>query len=254
MIAADVSNKTILITGAGSGIGAETTRLLAERGATLFLADINESAVKDLSDSIVALGGRAGYCKVDVSSAASVAAMFEKAGDSFGKLDVVINNAGIDHTPTPMHQIDNEVFDRNIAVNLAGVWYCMKQAIESMLQQGGGHIINVASVAGLRSSPMISAYSAAKHGVIGLTRSAAVEYARNNIRVNAVCPSFVKTPMVQNVLDQLDERRAAALVKANPMKRLGQPEEIAAALAWLCSDESSFMTGQQVVLDGGMLA
>jgi NAD(P)-dependent dehydrogenase (short-subunit alcohol dehydrogenase family) len=130
----------------------------------------------------------------------------------------------------------------------------MRAAIGCLAPNGGGHVINVASVAGLRSSPMISAYSASKHGVIGLTKSAAVEYARANIRFNAICPSFIDTPMVQNTLAKLDERGQNAIVKANPMKRLGKPEEIAGAMAWLCSDESSFMTGQTMVLDGGLLA
>ena len=153
-----------------------------------------------------------------------------------------------------MLEIDDATFHKNIAVNVNGVWYCMKQALAHMMESGGGHIINISSVAGIRAAPTLSAYSAAKHAVVGLTKTAAVEYARHNIRFNAVCPSFIRTPMVENVLSKLDERGQKALVKANPMKRLGEPQEIAGAIAWLCTPESSFMTGHTVVLDGGMTA
>lgn len=252
--AANVENKRILITGGASGIGAEVALLLAQRGAKVMIADLSaensEKTKKQASNHGTSLLTHA----VDVSDAKSVKNLFAAAMQQLGGLDVVINNAGIDHDPAPMHELSDDDFDRNIAVNLKGVWHCMRAAIACMAPNGGGHVINVASVAGLRSSPMISAYSAAKHGVVGLTKSAAVEYARANIRFNAVCPSFVDTPMVQNTMAKLDERGRKALVKANPMKRLGKPDEIAGAMAWMCSDESSFMTGQTMVLDGGMLA
>lgn len=252
--AANVENKRILITGGASGIGAEVALLLAQRGAKVMIADLSaensEKTKKQASNQGTSLLSHA----VDVSDAKSVKNLFAAAMQQLGGLDVVINNAGIDHDPAPMHELSDDDFDRNIAVNLKGVWHCMRAAIACMAPNGGGHVINVASVAGLRSSPMISAYSAAKHGVVGLTKSAAVEYARANIRFNAVCPSFVDTPMVQNTMAKLDERGRKALVKANPMKRLGKPDEIAGAMAWMCSDESSFMTGQTMVLDGGMLA
>lgn len=252
--AADVENKRILVTGGASGIGAEVALLLARRGAKVVIADLSqENGLKT-----VALAEKQNcqihFLEVDVANGDSVRSLFGSAMKSLGGLDVVINNAGIDHNPAPMHELSDDDFDRNIAVNLKGVWHCMRAAINCMAPNGGGHVINVASVAGLRSSPMISAYSASKHGVVGLTKSAAVEYARANIRFNAVCPSFVDTPMVQNTLAKLDERGQKAIVNANPMKRLGRPEEIAGAMAWLCSDESSFMTGQTMVLDGGMLA
>lgn len=254
MNAANVKDKHILITGGASGIGAATAKLLAKRGARVFISDLNSQAGNTLVDEITSNGGQAACASVDVSDPASVAAMFQQAIAHFGNINVCINNAGIDHLPAPLADIDDEVFHRNIAVNLSGVWYCMKQGIKHMLPNGGGHIINIASVAGLHSAPMISAYCAAKHGVVGLTKTAAVEYARANIRFNAVCPSFVRTPMVENMIALLDDRKGQSLVKANPMKRLGEPEEIAYALGWLCSDESSFMTGNSVVLDGGMLA
>lgn len=249
-----VANKHILITGGGSGIGAACARLLASRGALVGVADINHANADAVVTDINEQGGNAYSVVVDVTKAESVSDMFATAFSQRSGLDIVINNAGVDHTPAPMLDVPDESLMKNLEVNLVGVWYCMKQAIAHMLKHGGGQVINIASVAGLRSAPMISAYSAAKHGVIGLTRSVAVEYARANIRINAVCPSFVDTPMVQGVLSHLDEKGKNAIIKANPMKRLGKPEEIAGAIAWLCTDESSFMTGQSVVLDGGMLA
>ena len=252
--AANVNGKHIVITGGGSGIGAASARILAKRGALVGVADLNEENAKRVVSDIQQAGGKSYAVGVDVTDPEQVKAMFTTALSHSEKIDVIINNAGIDHFPAPLTEVDDAMFMKNIQVNLAGVWYCMKNALKHMTATGGGHIINIASVAGLRSAPMISAYSASKHGVIGLTKSAAVEYARANIRVNAVCPSFVDTPMVQGVLSKLDERGQKGLVGANPMKRLGKPEEIANAIAWLCSDESSFMTGQSVVLDGGMLA
>ncbi len=249
-----VEGKHILITGAGSGIGEAVAKLLASRGALVGVADIQGEKAQAVAEAITQAQGKAYAVTVDVTDEDSVNAMFSMAAESYATLDVLINNAGVDHKPAPMHEVSEADLMRNINVNLIGVWRCMQLAISTMLTQGHGQIINLASVAGLRSAPMISAYSAAKHGVIGLTRSTAVEYARANIRINAVCPSFVDTPMVQGVLSHMDERGRAGIIKANPMKRLGKTEEVAGAIAWLCSDESSFMTGQSMVLDGGMLA
>lgn len=251
---ANVNNKHILVTGAASGIGAETARVLASRGALVGVADLNEQASVALVEQIKKTGGNAYQINVDVRDSGSVKSMFSNAVNEGGDINILINNAGIDHSPAPMHLIPDEDYLKSISVNLTGVWLCMKQAIPRMLESGSGHIINVASVAGLRSAPTASAYSAAKHGVVGLTKSVAVEYAKANIRVNAVCPSFVDTPMVRGVLEQLSEKQKLGLVNANPMKRLGTCEEIANAIGWLCSDESSFMTGQSIVLDGGMMA
>ncbi|MEW9797019.1 SDR family NAD(P)-dependent oxidoreductase [Alteromonas sp. CYL-A6] len=250
----NLEGKHILITGGGSGIGEAAALRTAQQGALVGVADINIDNARDVVARITSNGGKAYALHVDVTSAESVGEMIAAALAQHARLDVIINNAGIDHMPAPMLDVPDEALMKNLNVNLIGVWHCMKRALGVMLKQGGGHIINIASVAGLRSAPMISAYSAAKHGVIGLTRSVAVEYARANIRINAVCPSFVDTPMVQGVLSHLDERGQKNIINANPMKRLGKPEEIAAAIGWLCTDESSFMTGQTVVLDGGMLA
>ena len=254
MAAADVNQKHVVITGGASGIGAETARVLAARGAKVFIGDLNESNGEALARALSDEGHSVTFRRIDVTDTESVNAFYASAVDTYGPIDVALNNAGIDHSPAPMADIPDEDYHRNIAVNLTGVWNCMKVQIPHMLSQGKGHIINLASVAGITGSPMISAYCAAKHGVIGLTKSAAIEYARMNIRINAVCPSFVRTPMVENTMAKMNEKQQKATVNANAMKRLGEPHEIANAIAWLCSDESSFMTGHNVVLDGGLTA
>ena len=253
-IASDVTGKRILITGGASGIGAASALLLASRGAKVVIGDMAE----EMGESVAQQGRDAGnsivFKKVDVTSGDEVRTLFDFAVETLGGLDVVVNNAGIDHKPSPMHELSDEDFDRNIAVNLKGVWHCMRAAVNCMIPNGGGHVINVASIAGLRSAPMLSAYSAAKHGVMGLTKSAAHEYARANIRFNAVCPSFIDTPMVRNTMAAMNERAQQATVKASPLRRLGEVDEVSAAIAWLASDESSFMNGHAFTLDGGMLA
>ena len=253
-VASNVSGKRILITGGASGIGAASALLLASRGAKVVIGDLAE----DMGAGVAQQGQDAGnsivFKKVDVTSGDEVRALFAFAMETLGGLDVVINNAGIDHQPAPMHELSDEDFDRNIAVNLKGVWHCMRAAVACMATNGGGHVINVASIAGLRSAPLLSAYSAAKHGVMGLTKSAAHEYARVNIRFNAVCPSFIDTPMVRNTMANMDERAQQATIKASPMRRLGEVDEVSSAIAWLASDESSFMNGHAFTLDGGMLA
>ncbi|MFA3792350.1 SDR family NAD(P)-dependent oxidoreductase [Aliiglaciecola sp. SL4] len=254
MKAANVENKHIVVTGGASGIGAKTTELLASRGAKVFFGDRNVAAGEALSQSLQEQGYSVAFCELDVTQNDSVKAFYAAAIDKFGQIHVSLNNAGVDHTPARMLDVPDEDFHRNIAINLTGVWYCMKQAIAHMLTVGGGQVINLASVAGVSGAPTIAAYGASKHGVIGLTKSVAIEYARSNIRVNAVCPSFVKTPMVENVLANFNEKQQNTLVRANPMKRLGEVDEIAYAIAWLCSDESSFMTGHSMVLDGGLTA
>lgn len=249
-----LSGKRVVVTGGASGIGEGAAQLMAERGASVVVSDVNREAGESLVEALKAQGHVAYFHQTDVSDAEAIQGLMAYADEEMGGIDVLLNNAGIDHDPAPFLQIPQVAFDRNIAVNLTGVWHCMRAALPIMLKQGNGQIINVASVAGLRSSPMLAAYSAAKHGVIGLTKAAAVEYARANIRCNAICPSFIDTPMVQNTLKKVDERAQRAIVGANPMKRLGTVQEIASAIAWLASDESSFITGQSVVLDGGMLA
>ena len=253
-VASNVAGKRILITGGASGIGAASALLLASRGAKVVIGDMAEEMGAAVAKQAQDAGNSVVFKKVDVTSGDEVRALFDFAVETLGGLDVVVNNAGIDHKPSPMHELSDDDFDRNIAVNLKGVWHCMRAAVNCMLPNGGGHVINVASIAGLRSAPMISAYSAAKHGVMGLTKSAAHEYARANIRFNAVCPSFIDTPMVRNTMATMDERTQQATVKASPMRRLGDVNEVSAAIAWLASDESTFMNGHAFTLDGGMLA
>jgi len=253
-IASDVTDKRILITGGASGIGAASALLLASRGAKVVIGDLAEEMGAAIAKQGQDAGNSIVFQKVDVTSGDDVRALFAFAMKTLGGLDVVINNAGIDHKPAPMHELSDEDFDRNIAVNLKGVWHCMRAAVACMASNGGGHVINVASIAGLRSAPLLSAYSAAKHGVMGLTKSAAHEYARVNIRFNAVCPSFIDTPMVRNTMANMDERAQQATIKASPLRRLGDVDEVSGAIAWLASDESSFMNGHAFTLDGGMLA
>ncbi|WP_350642532.1 SDR family NAD(P)-dependent oxidoreductase [Psychrobacter sp. HY3-MNA-CIBAN-0198] len=253
-VASNVSGKRILITGGASGIGAASALLLASRGAKVVIGDMAEEMGAAVAKQGQDAGNSIVFKKVDVTSGDEVRTLFAFAMETLGGLDVVVNNAGIDHQPAPMHELSDEDFDRNIAVNLKGVWHCMRAAVACMAPNGGGHVINVASIAGLRSAPLLSAYSAAKHGVMGLTKSAAHEYARANIRFNAVCPSFIDTPMVRNTMATMDERTQQATVKASPMRRLGDVNEVSAAIAWLASDESTFMNGHAFTLDGGMLA
>ena len=254
MPASNVAGKRILITGGASGIGAASALLLASRGAKVVIGDMAEEMGAAVAKQAQDVGNSIVFKKVDVTSGDEVRALFGFAMETLGGLDVVVNNAGIDHKPAPMHELSDEDFDRNIAVNLKGVWHCMRAAVTCMAPNGGGHVINVASIAGLRSAPLLSAYSAAKHGVMGLTKSAAHEYARVNIRFNAVCPSFIDTPMVQNTMAKMDERAQQATIKASPLRRLGKVDEVSGAIAWLASDESSFMNGHAFTLDGGMLA
>ena len=252
--ASNVVGKRILITGGASGIGAASALLLASRGAKVVIGDLAEEMGNGIAKQAQDAGHSITFKRVDVTSGDDVRALFKFAMQELGGLDVVVNNAGIDHKPAPMHELSDEDFDRNIAVNLKGVWHCMRAAVTCMAPNGGGHVINVASIAGLRSAPLLTAYSAAKHGVMGLTKSAAHEYARVNIRFNAVCPSFIDTPMVRNTMAKMDERAQQATIKASPLRRLGKVEEVSSAIAWLASDESSFMNGHAFTLDGGMLA
>ncbi len=242
------NNRTIVITGAGAGIGAAAAKHFVALGDDVILLDIN---AQSLADTAQTLGSDNLTTHVlDVADKSSVLDVFA----SIDKMDVLVNNAGVEHIPTPMHLVSDEMLDKNLNINVKGLWWCMQQALHKMLAQGHGNIINIASVAGLRSAPMIAAYSATKHAVIGITKSAAVEYARQNIRINAVCPSFIDTDMVRRTLALMDEKGQRSIVGANPMKRLGDVDEIANAIVWLASDASSFMTGHAMKLDGGMTA
>ena len=249
-----LQDKVILITGAASGIGRETALLMGQLGAELVLADMNVEQGEEVAALIHEAGGRAHFKATDVSNPADVQALHDYCVETCGGLDCAINSAGIEHDNLRLADCSDELFDKVIDVNLKGVFLCMRAQVRIMLEKGHGQIINLASVAGIKGAPTLAPYSASKFGVIGLTRSAALEYARSNLRINAVCPSFINTPMVQRSLKVMDEATAQKICTASPMKRLGDVAEVARTIAWLSSDESSFMTGQSIVLDGGLTA
>lgn len=248
-----LAGKTCLVTGAAGGIGLAAAQALASVGARLVISDVDEARGRKVEADFHALGLDARFRSCDVTRADSVEALVAFAVAEFGRIDCAVNNAGIETRHAKLAEHDDDEFDRAIAVNLRGAYLCMKHELRQMLAQGHGTIVNVASVAGLGGAPTLGGYAASKHGVMGLTRTAAVEYAKRGIRVNAVCPSYTNTDMVQRMLERNPGLREA-LVNSSPMKRLGEPEEIGLAIAWLCSDESSFVNGQGLALDGGLTA
>jgi NAD(P)-dependent dehydrogenase (short-subunit alcohol dehydrogenase family) len=248
-----VEGKVMLVTGGGSGIGRAAALKLAQEGATVMIADYvqegGERTVKMIKDS----GGTASFIQADVSLGAQVEAMVAKTVQTYGRIDGAFNNAGIEGRMATTVETSEENFDRTIAINLKGVWLCMKYEIPQMLRQGGGSIVNTASVAGLVGIERLPAYNASKHGVVGLTRTAALEYATKNIRVNCVCPGAIRTPMTERIIDSggMSEQEAIA---AEPVGRWGKPEEIAQGVVWLLSDSASFVTGHPMTIDGGWVA
>ena len=248
----DFSNKVVSITGAGSGFGRLAAEKFSAAGARLVLSDINPEALQAVAAELGADAVLAVPC--DVSDEAQVAAMFERAEQEFGGVDIAINNAGIIHDLVRTADITDEVFDRNIAINLKGTFLCMRHELRQMAAKGSGKIVNMASASGLIGSPFLSAYAAAKHGVVGLTRSAAVEYGRKGIQINALCPAFSSTPMLEAVVETRGEKVLDGIVGAIPMQRLAEPEEIVNAILWLSSDDNSFMNGAAVSIDGGLVA
>jgi NAD(P)-dependent dehydrogenase (short-subunit alcohol dehydrogenase family) len=248
-----LENKVVLVTGGGSGIGRATSLLLAKQGAKVMIADyVPESAertVKLIKDA----GGNANCIAADVSMPKQVEAMVAKTVEVYGRLDGAFNNAGIEGKMADTVEYPEETFDRIMAINLKGVWLCMRAEIPEMLKTGGGAIVNTASGAGLVGVPMLSAYNASKHGVVGLTKTAALEYAQKNIRVNCVCPGLINTPMVARMIDSggMNEQESVA---AEPVRRMGRPEEIGEGVVWLLSDAASFVTGHSMSIDGGYVA
>lgn len=248
-----LAGKIILITGAAGGIGLAAAQVLSSRGARLMLSDVDEAGGRKVAADLEQAGGTAQFAACDVTDSASVQALVEATVAEFGRLDCAVNNAGVEHQHARLADHDDADFDRAIAVNLKGVYLCMKFELREMQKQGGGVIVNVASVAGLGGAPQLGGYAASKHGVIGLTRTAAIEYAKRGIRVNAVCPSYTNTEMVQRMIARHPPMKDV-LDNASPMKRMGEPREVADAIAWLCSEESSFVNGQGLALDGGITA
>ena len=254
-MAGNLDGKTALVTGGGSGIGRAASLASAKEGARVVVADVNMEGGEETVQQIKEAGGEAILVHADVASPDDTQAMVAQAVEAFGSLDCAFNNAGIGGGRDRLLTADylEEDWDRVISINLKGVWLCMKAEIPQMLKQGGGSIVNTASIAGLVGLTGTVAYVAAKHGVTGLTKAAAIEYAKSGIRVNAVCPGYIHTPLVQRVFDDHEgyEERVAA---RHPIGRLGEPSEIAAAVVWLSSDAASFVTGHNMPVDGGYMA
>jgi NAD(P)-dependent dehydrogenase (short-subunit alcohol dehydrogenase family) len=245
------SDKVALVTGASSGIGLATARAFAEAGAAVVLADVKDETVRKAAEQLVSEGHRALAIPCDVSNDAQVEAMVERTIAEFGRLDAAFNNAGVMAKIAPTAESTLEEFDRVTHVNLRGVWSCMKHELRQMERQGSGAIVNCSSIGGLTGDPGISAYTASKHGVIGLTRTAALEYATKGIRVNAVCPGTIDTAFSRAVVDW-DEQKFEALAQAPPIGRAGKPEEIASVVLWLCSPGASYVVGHALAVDGGL--
>jgi NAD(P)-dependent dehydrogenase (short-subunit alcohol dehydrogenase family) len=245
-----MTGKIAFVTGAGSGIGRATARLFAERGHAVVLADVNEAGGRETEAAIRDAGGEARFVACDVSQDESVRGAVEQALANYGRIDCAFNAAGVDGEGGKMTadcSIDN--WHRVMSINLTGVWHCLRHQIPAMLKTGGGAIVNCASSAGVRGAAWCGAYAASKHGVVGLTKTAALEYASQGIRINAVCPGMIETPMTQKPgMDEL----IAQLVQASPLQRIGQPEEIGAAVLWLCGPDASFVHGQAIAVDGAI--
>ena len=247
-------NKVAIVTGSGSGIGRATAVLFARQGAKVVVSDINEEGAKETLDSITSAGGTAINIPCDVADKSQVSTLFFQAKAQFGRVDIAVNNAGIAGILEFTHKYPDDLYEKIMRVNVDGVWFCMKEALKIMLEQGeGGSIVNISSVAGIGAAPRMSAYAASKHAVIGLTRTAAHEYGKYKIRVNAICPTIIETPMGLGYANE--EEGIIQMIKHSiPLKRFGQAEEVAESIAWLCSNESSFVTGMELRVDGGMKA
>ena len=248
-----VAGKVALVTGAGSGIGRASACVFAREGARVVVSDVDVEGGAETVDQIRKAGGEASFVQADVTRERDVAALIDQVVATFGRIDCAHNNAGVAGTPGVLHLMELEEWSRVLAVNLTGVFLCMKYEIPRMLEQGGGAIVNTSSGAGVLPTPGLAHYGASKHGVLGLTKSAALENASTGIRVNAVCPGAIDTPMLQASIAGSEDIRKMVL-RSQPGGRLGAPEEIAEAAVWLCSDRASFVTGESMLVDGGAVA
>ena len=245
--------KVALVTGGSAGIGRATALAFARDGAKVVVSDVNVQGGEETADIIKDSGGKSIFIPTDVSNNADVEAMVEQTVSVYGRLDCAHNNAGVAPVRALTHEGSEENWDFVLDINLKGVWLCMKHEIIQMLKQGSGAIVNTASIAGLVGRPKGLSYPPSKAGVIGLTKTAALEYAQSGIRVNAVCPGVIRTAMHESQVEQIPELEQQAIAQ-HPMGRLGNPEEIAEAVIWLCSDSASFVTGHPLVVDGGLTA
>ena len=245
-----MEKQTVLITGAASGMGETAARMFAEAGYAVMLADVNEAAVRAAAQTLTEAGHEAEYLRCDVTDEAQVQAMVERTVARFGRLDAAYNNAGVQSLVTDIADLETVEYDRVLDINLKGVFFCMKYELRQMRRQGSGAIVNCSSLGGLVGLPGRAAYHAAKHGVLGLTKSAALEYAERGIRINAVCPGTISTPMVERMVASGDLNEEEA-VKLLPIGRFGRSEEVAATVVWLCSPAASFIIGQAIAVDGG---
>lgn len=245
--------KVALVTGAAAGIGAATAQAFAEAGASVMLSDINQNAGEQMAAAINEAGGKAAFVRCDVSKADDVRYLLEQTIETFGRLDCAFNNAGVELERSRLADGDEDTFDAIMDVNVKGVWQCMRHELPLMVNAGGGTIVNTASVAGLGAAPSMSIYSASKHAVVGLTKSAAVEYGRRGVRINAICPAIIDTDMLRRALED-DPRKEEMHRNMHPIGRIGQPQEVAAAVLYLCSEAAGFTTGIALPLDGGYTA
>ena len=244
-------NRVAIVTGGSFGIGRATAIAFAKRGARVVIADWIEdpSTLKEIQKE----NGTAIFVKCDVSNNTDVATMIKKTIDTYGRIDFGVNNAGVEGITASTHECTEENWDKTVNINLKGVWLCMKHEITQMLKQGKGSIVNTASIAGLVGFPGLPAYVVSKHGLLGLTKTAALEYAKLGLRINAVCPGVIRTPMVDRVTGR-DKTAEKKFEDMEPVGRMGEPEEVAEAIVWLCSDAASFVTGTAVPVDGGWIA
>lgn len=251
-------DRVALVTGGSMGIGRATALQFAARGARIVIAARGVEAGKALQDEIIQAGGDALYVQADMAKATDIEALISETVQYYGRLDHAVNNAATEVVLAPIDELSDSIVEDTLNVNLKAVWLCMKLQIKQMLQQGGGTIVNVSSVNGLSGTPTGSVYSASKHGVIGLARSAALEYVRQGIRINTVCPGLVLTPRRERRLADLspeDKQEAMnKMAESVPIGRCAEPEEIAAAIIWLSSDEASYVVGQELIVDGGLSA